>query len=112
MLSRASSPRLSRALRQRSLGEAIWTDPPDGKQPSGQARKSAHEGGVNAGASFQINDDQTPSGSDVIVPQGFDSRTIGKTSASGTPDPKKFIKKAEKDGRIVIHVVRKWKPYE
>ena len=27
MLSRASSPRLSRALRQRSLGEAIWTDP-------------------------------------------------------------------------------------
>ena len=29
-----------------------------------------------------------------------------------TADPKKFVKKAEKDGRIVIHVVGKWKPYE
>ena len=37
---------------------------------------------------------------------GFEEFNKGKTSGSRV----KFYR--EKDGRIVIHVVRKWKPYE
>lgn len=112
MLSRASSPRLSQRAQAAFAGGGDLDGAADGQQPARQSRKSAHEGGVNAGAGFQVNDDQASSGSDVIIPQGFDGRAVGETSASGAPDPKKFVKKAEKDGRIVIHVVGKWKPYE